>query len=132
MNLNNTDIIPRFDGKCYNISEPTSNNKWDSGFNQIASRDREGANVLHTILDFIEEIGGVEVEHFLGENATIIINVVKVKSVFKGLEVEFLEESCFGCFDLLACCTDFEIFGDLDLGLVDFGGDVKSMEKIYL
>jgi len=46
-------------------------------------------------LDLVEEGSGVEVDDFLGENSTVIVDSAELETVLEWLEVELLQESGF-------------------------------------
>lgn len=83
-------------------------------------------------MDSVEEGGGVEVDDFLGEDGALIVDGAELETVLEGLHVELLEEGGFGGLDLLSLGADLEVLGDLDLTLVDLGGDVEGVEEVNL
>ena len=68
----------------------------------------------------------------MGQDGSVIIDGEDLHTVGEGFEVEFLEEGSFGGFDFLSNGAHLEFFGDFNLSLDDFGGDVEGVEEVDL
>lgn len=74
----------------------------------------------------------VKGKNFLRQNCSIIIDRVHFHTVFERLEVELLQESSFRSLNFFVFSAHLEIFGDFNLSLDNFSGDVKSVEEVDL
>ena len=83
-------------------------------------------------MELADEGGRIDVDDFLGEDGSVVVDADDLHPVLEGLEVELLEEGGFGSLDFFAFGADFEVLGDFDGALVDFGGDVEGVEEVDL
>ena len=78
-------------------------------------------------MNFVKKRCWVEVDDFLWENCTIVIDSSEFETILEWFKIELLEKSSFRSFDFLSLGADLEILGNLDLTLVNLGSNVKSL-----
>lgn len=76
-----------------------------------------------------DDVSRVHVEDLRGKDGTVVVDSVDFHTVGEGLNIQFLQEDCFGVSDFLASSTDLEFLGDFNLTLVNLGGHVQGVEE---
>lgn len=93
---------------------------------------REAGDVLDSLAESLENrVGGLVEDGGLKERS-IFVDLKNAESVREGTDLELLEKSGFGVPDLLSGDKEEFIIEDLDLTLVDLGGDVQGLEECCL
>ena len=124
--------IPSLKRNGSDVSESVSDDERNSGLDGVSGTEGKSSDVLDSLFEAGEEIGGVKVENGLGEDVSVVVDLGNLHTVFEGLEVELLEKGGLGSLDLLSLGADLEILGDFDLALHDLGGNVEGVEEVDL
>ena len=132
LNLCYGDVVPWLKWKSSNVFETISDDDWDGCLNWVPGWEGESSQVSNTPLELSNERCWVNVDDFFRQDGAIVIGWEDLHSVLEGLQVQLLQKGCFWSFDFLSFGTHFEFLSNLNLALVNFGGDVQGVEEVDL
>ena len=124
--------VPSFKGNSSDISKCVTNYDGNSGFNRISSSKGQWSDVFDTLFESWDKWAGVKVKDFFGEDVSLIVDISNFHTILEWFHVEFLKKGCFWSFNFLSFGANSEFFGDFNLTLDDFGGDVEGVEEVDL
>jgi hypothetical protein len=98
----------------------------------IAGLQRDGRQELHTEREPLDDLLVGDLEGLGVVDEAALVGVDHGQTIVEGLEVELLEEGGLGVADLLTFVDQVEVVDDLNLTLLNTGGNVECLQESSL
>jgi hypothetical protein len=120
------------DGDSDTRLEGASDGVRNRGLGGVSDSQADGSQAVEGVGELADDDSGGDVENIEREDASVLVDALDAQTIGEGLDVQLGQESSLGVADLVTDLDELDRVGDLDLTLLDLGGDLEHLEKVGL